>query len=497
MSCYAGPHEVTDSLVGYLDAGNVKSYNSVKIVILLTAGTSWTVPSDWDNNNNTIEAIGAGGGGGKGDGNGFGCGGGGGEWRKTTNVTLTPNGTMAYTIGTAGTAGTTGNGGNGSNTTVMSTTLIAVGGSGGVYSGAAVLTGAAGGTGGTGGTGNSGGAGGTHSVTGLTGGSGGGGAGGPNGSGNAGSNVTSGSGSSGGSGDAGLGGTSGAGAGSSTVGGTGGSGAEYTVTYTWNGTAYTNTTLTVGSGGGAGGGGLSGGGGAGGAYGGGGGGAGTSGGNGGAGASGVIIISYYSTSWKDVSDNRKNGTMSSITVAGTPQYMKCTTASSSMVDLGQNYNYTSESFSVGFWSYVESWTTSNGAQYPVAFYKGAYNVNGYYCSLFSSGPILVTNQSGANQFSQANTSISLNTWYYYTIVRNGSSVRVYINGVDSTSTTGTHVNPTSSSDNFYIGAYNPLAGAGASIFASQRFGMFSIYNRALTAAEVLQNFNALRGRFGI
>jgi len=47
-------------------------------VIILTGGTSWTVPQDFNPTNNTIEAIGGGGGGGNGITNTRAGGGGGG-----------------------------------------------------------------------------------------------------------------------------------------------------------------------------------------------------------------------------------------------------------------------------------------------------------------------------------------------------------------------------------------------------------------------------------
>jgi hypothetical protein len=45
---------------------------------------------------------------------------------------------------------------------------------------------------------------------------------------------------------------------------------------------------------------------------------------------------------------------------------------------------------------------------------------------------------------------------------------------------------------FYIGARG-----GASNFADMELSYFSIYSRVLTATEISQNFNALRGRFGL
>src|ERR1019366_5704547 len=56
-------------------------------VIFITSGTTWTVPSDWNSSNNTIEAIGGGGGGADGSGSNVnGAGGAGGDYAKVSNV---------------------------------------------------------------------------------------------------------------------------------------------------------------------------------------------------------------------------------------------------------------------------------------------------------------------------------------------------------------------------------------------------------------------------
>jgi hypothetical protein len=150
----------------------------------LTTGTSWTVPADWNNSNNTIHMIGAGGSGANGATSGSnraaGGGGGGGGYRVLTNETLT--GSIPYTIGTS-------IGGAGGNTT-FNTFNIAGGG------GAGTATTTPSSTGGTGGTGNfvggNGGAGSFAIATGTGhGGGGGGGAGGPIGIGGNGGNGNS------------------------------------------------------------------------------------------------------------------------------------------------------------------------------------------------------------------------------------------------------------------------------------------------------------------
>jgi hypothetical protein len=88
------------------------------------------------------------------------------------------------------------------------------------------------------------------------------------------------------------------------------------------------------------------------------------------------------------------------------------------------------------------------------------------------------------------TSLSNNTWYHAvgTFV-NGSSI-LYINGANVASAsqpTGTY--SSSYTEDIIIGSY-----AG---YMSGSVGIARIYNRALTAAEVAQNFNALKARFGL
>lgn len=238
--------------------------------IYLTSGSTWTVPSDWNSSNNTIEAIGAGAAApAPGANNGAG---GGGAYAKITN--WSGSGVVPIQIGVAG--GTAGSGtgptantwfGNGS-------TLVAAGG----FVGAAgAMTGGAGGL-----VANSvgsmiypGGAGGDSCQYSAFG--GGGGAGGPNGAGAGGSTCSGINGGGGGQSDGSAGGAGGS-AGAGGNGGNGANGIEWSASY--------------GAGGGGGGGYYTAGGGNGGAYGG-GGGAGYSGI--GAAGGGLIVITYSSS----------------------------------------------------------------------------------------------------------------------------------------------------------------------------------------------------------
>ena len=290
-------------------AHSINSTPSATKVIELTATPgslqSWTVPSDWNNSNNSIQTIGGGGSGDPGA-QGDGGGGGGGAWNKQTNVTL--SGTVDYEIGSGGASNSTtygnlpGGGNNGGDTwfcnstsgcTSITDSAVKVGSKGGIGGTGGAFTfgaGAGGGAGGVGSSGvgnssNSGGRGGNFDGTVTRASTGGGGAGGPNGAGaNGVDNPAQHGATNGGQGDSTSGGTGGAGS-TSGNGGSGGAGTEYDATH--------------GSGGGGGGSTINSGadttGGTGGSYGAGGGGASTDNAgtaNGGAGTQGIIVITY-------------------------------------------------------------------------------------------------------------------------------------------------------------------------------------------------------------
>lgn len=131
------------------------------------------------------------------------------------------------------------------------------------------------------------------------------------------------------------------------------------------------------------------------------------------------------------------------------------------------------------------------------------NVNTTSCSIFTF--IGTTNSVGANQAGVNGASIAvdlgadhLNKWIYavitYAGVSSGSAVNVYAYKDGSLLTaSGSLYWNMSSSSSYYVGRHWTSAMEVHDGFISQ----VSIYNRALTAAEISQNFNATRSRFGI
>ena len=73
-----------------------------------------------------------------------------------------------------------------------------------------------------------------------------------------------------------------------------------------------------------------------------------------------------------------------------------------------------------------------------------------------------------------------------------STAKVYVNGVLEETKTDTNVNWTNETMNFQIGNSQ-----GEPYYFNGKIPIGRAYNKTLTLAEVKQNFDALRGRFGV
>lgn len=88
-----------------------------------------------------------------------------------------------------------------------------------------------------------------------------------------------------------------------------------------------------------------------------------------------------------------------------------------------------------------------------------------------------------------NIGLPTNQWTHIAVLRNNTSVSWYKNGTIIGSST---LNSSASNVVKSIGGYN----AGG-FYLNGNISSVEIYNRALSASEVLQNYNATKGRFGI
>lgn len=130
------------------------------------------------------------------------------------------------------------------------------------------------------------------------------------------------------------------------------------------------------------------------------------------------------------------------------------------------------------------------------FEKGVVNTQ---YSLFQEGGNIRwrANNGATTTMVSLTTSTYLNTTDWFHIVgtcTSGSQV-VYING--NSVGTGTTVGPFSTNTGgMSIGAYGGYSGA-HSYYYNGDIALVRVYNKVLTQSEVKQNFNTIRGRFGL
>jgi len=92
-----------------------------------------------------------------------------------------------------------------------------------------------------------------------------------------------------------------------------------------------------------------------------------------------------------------------------------------------------------------------------------------------------------------------NVWHNLSIIWDNSTTNgniiCYLNGILQNTTVNRNLKNSSGNfrtDNLYL-----MSRAGASLFGNGEISNLNIYNRALTAQEVLQNYNATKSRYGL
>ncbi len=203
--------------------------------------------------------------------------------------------------------------------------------------------------------------------------------------------------------------------------------------------------------------------------------------------------------WTDVSNNGNNGTLTNGPTFSSADY-------GSIVFDGVD-DYVNDVGSVSTFSFIQNtgiFTISTWVK-PAVLNKTHYFLGntpttiekGFYYGFHSSNGldfvIMRGNNSAVLIFTAANF-ISTTDWVNITAVGNGSTVTLYKNGSSFQTSTGM--------SNFPTGDSTRVLNVGRiTNYSSETFqgniSVSQIYNRALSATEVSQNFNALRGRYGI
>jgi Concanavalin A-like lectin/glucanases superfamily len=166
-----------------------------------------------------------------------------------------------------------------------------------------------------------------------------------------------------------------------------------------------------------------------------------------------------------------------------------------ILNSSSQYNFGSSDCTYAFW--FKTTTTSGN---PFFLYNCCSLVG---CSFNSSGYVNFSLRDDGCNAVTATTSIAYNdnVWHYYVGQRVGTNVYVYIDGIQRASASGTLGNINSSNGNILLanGASNacPAQTPNSEGLWAGSIGTFHIYNRALDAVEILQNYNAQKSRFGL
>jgi len=200
------------------------------------------------------------------------------------------------------------------------------------------------------------------------------------------------------------------------------------------------------------------------------------------------------TTWTDISGQSINGTLTN-----GPTY---SSADGGYFDFDGSNDYIEFSSqldpiadglfanSAASWS-VSSWfnpdNVSGGAQ-SINSKSGGTGTSATYVTFVDSGSLKVRLRGGGVT---TVSSVSNSNWYEVVVTWDGTTAKAYLNGTFQTNVSvGTRTKQTNS---FKIAA----SGTGTSSLYNGKVSTALVYDKALTAAEVTQNYNALKGRYGL
>jgi hypothetical protein len=204
------------------------------------------------------------------------------------------------------------------------------------------------------------------------------------------------------------------------------------------------------------------------------------------------------TLWTDLSGNGNNGTLTnfgsqtiwngdnggSIVFDGTNDYVDCGN--------GLTINTAVNTCTINVW-FKQSTSAST---YRLLTSKGPSDADeNFALGVHYTNSKIYFDVGGSGAYIDTTYSYSLNTWYNVCVTHNrvagSSTLKLYINGVDTPSTTiQPTLTPVTNNSNFIIGS-----GRGNSLPFPGNISLVYLYNRVLSITEVLQNYNALKGRY--
>ena len=209
-------------------------------------------------------------------------------------------------------------------------------------------------------------------------------------------------------------------------------------------------------------------------------------------------LSYSGTgsTWSDLSGNGRNATL-----INNPTYTSSQNGYFHFTDTSFQYAVTATVPSLSNWT-VEAWyrPTKSLVGKVTSVITNEFNLtNAINYSLGNNNaPASYTLAGGFYNGAWRSTSgftPSINTWYQSVVTYNGSTITQYTNG--SSQSTLPYVGTSTSGGTTRIARRWDESAALASNFFDGDISIVRIYNTALSNNQILQNYNSIRGRYGL
>jgi hypothetical protein len=205
------------------------------------------------------------------------------------------------------------------------------------------------------------------------------------------------------------------------------------------------------------------------------------------------------TSWADLSGGGNIGTTSggptfnsanggSLVFDGTNDYIITN-------NISLNSRFSSTSVSHFTWFYPTS-----AGQIVVELGQAIINNNWHDSNIeiSAAGAFSFSTWHGSLNNKVVSSNQSFNAWYHIGFTYDGTTLTAYINGTSIGTTPLARQAPyNNGAQTYYALCSIDSTNMGTSAYGGGRVGTFSVYNRSLSASDVLQNYNATKTRFGL
>ena len=211
---------------------------------------------------------------------------------------------------------------------------------------------------------------------------------------------------------------------------------------------------------------------------------------------------YVSGTWTDETGNGNNATINGATWLSTDGGIFDLDGSNDNISIAHNSSLslnTTTQKTIQVWVKFDALPALN-VQIPVfGKLSSSFNFDGYWGGLFSNGGTVrcVTNGTSIQRVSTSTSTITTNTWYLFTFISRITSIsnttKVYINETEYI--TAAHGTDSYSEANpLYLGYIG--AGVGSN-YLNGKIGACYFYTKGLSVAEISQNYNATKSKYGL